>query len=623
MPAKTSTRRKTSPKKTVARRGDTPARGKGGSLFGALPEWNLADLYAGLDDPAIKRDLDRIDADSLAFETAYKGKLGEISASPTGGAALAGAVRRYEEIDDLMGRIGSYAGLLHSGNTVDPALTKFYGDVQERLTAASTHLLFFTLELNRVDDALIEAAMAEPALGHYRPWIEDVRRYRPYQLEDRVEQLFHEKSITGAAAWNRQFDATIANLRFKVGGKSLPIEPTLNLLQDRSGEKRKAAAQALAATFKDNVQAFALITNTLAKDKEISDRWRGFADIADDRHLSNRVEREVVDALVASVRAAYPRLSHRYYALKAHWFGKKRLPHWDRNAPLPRVPQRTVGWTEAMDTVLTAYGAFSPKMAQIAERFFTDRWIDAPVRPGKAPGAFAHPTTPSAHPYVLLNYQGKPRDVMTLAHELGHGVHQVLAAPNGALMAPTPLTLAETASVFGEMLTFRKLLAATGDLKERKAMLAAKVEDMINTVVRQIAFYTFERAVHSERKSGELTAERIGELWLDVQRESLGPSIELKPGYETFWAYIPHFIHSPFYVYAYAFGDCLVNSLYAVYEHAAEGFAERYLAMLSAGGTKHHSELLAPFGLDARDPSFWDGGLGVIERMIEELERLG
>jgi oligoendopeptidase F len=262
-------------------------------------------------------------------------------------------------------------------------------------------------------------------------------------------------------------------------------------------------------------------------------------------------------------------------------------------------------------------------MAEIAERFFTDRWIDAPVRPGKAPGAFAHPTVPSAHPYVLLNYQGKPRDVMTLAHELGHGVHQVLAAPNGALMAPTPLTLAETASVFGEMLTFRKLLAATRDDKEHKAMLAAKVEDMINTVVRQIAFYTFERAVHTERKSGELTAERIGELWLSIQNESLGPAIELKPGYETFWAYIPHFIHSPFYVYAYAFGDCLVNSLYAVYENAADGFAERYLAMLAAGGTKSYSELLAPFGLDARDPAFWQGGLGVIERMIEELERLG
>ncbi len=592
------------------------------SRLGSLPEWNLADLYSGLDDPAIKRDLDRIDAECIAFESAFKGKLTELAQSPQAGSALSEAVRQYELIDDLTGRLGSYAGLMHAGNTLDPARTKFYGDVQERLTAASTHLLFFALELNRIDDKLLEAAMGDPALGHYRPWLEDVRRYRPYQLEDRVEQLFHEKSMTASAAWNREFDATIARLRFKVAGKLLAIEPTLSLLQDRSGEKRKAAAQALAATFKDHVQQFVLITNTLAKDKEISDRWRGFADIADDRHLSNRVEREVVDALVAAVRAAYPRLSHRYYALKAHWFGKKRLPYWDRNAPLPQVPTRTVGWTEARNTVLTAYGAFSPKMAAIAERFFDERWIDAPVRPGKAPGAFAHPTTPSAHPYVLLNYQGKPRDVMTLAHELGHGVHQVLAAPNGALMAPTPLTLAETASVFGEMLTFRKLLAATRDKKERKAMLAAKVEDMINTVVRQIAFYTFERAVHTERKSGELTADRIGELWLEVQRESLGPAIEIKPGYETFWAYIPHFIHSPFYVYAYAFGDCLVNSLYAVYEHAADGFAERYLAMLAAGGTKHHTELLAPFGLNARDPSFWQGGLGVIERMIGELEAL-
>jgi oligoendopeptidase F len=616
MPSKTALKRSTASKRTAAKR---PAR----TALGALPEWNLADLYSGLDDPAIKRDLDRADAECIAFETTYKGKLADLARSPDAGSVLAEAVRRYETIDDLMGRLGSYAGLLHAGNTVDPARTKFYGDVQERLTAASTHLLFFTLELNRIDDALLEAAMKNPALGHYRPWLEDVRRYRPYQLEDRVEQLFHEKSMTAYSAWNRDFDATIANLRFKVLGRTLAIEPTLNLLQDRSGAKRKAAAQALAHTLKQNIQHFTLVTNTLAKDKEISDRWRGFADIADDRHLSNRVEREVVDALVAAVRAAYPRLSHRYYALKAKWFGKKRLPHWDRNAPLPQVAQRTVGWTEAMDTVLTAYGAFSPKMATIAERFFAERWIDAPVRPGKAPGAFAHPTVPSAHPYVLLNYQGKPRDVMTLAHELGHGVHQVLAAPNGPLMAPTPLTLAETASVFGEMLTFRKLLANTRDRKERKAMLAAKVEDMINTVVRQIAFYTFERAVHTERKNGELTAERIGELWLSVQGESLGPAIELKPGYETFWAYIPHFIHSPFYVYAYAFGDCLVNSLYAVYEHAAEGFAERYLAMLAAGGTKHHTELLAPFGLDARDPSFWQGGLGVIERMIEELERLG
>jgi oligoendopeptidase F len=589
---------------------------------GRLPEWNLDDLYSGLDDPAIDRDLDHVDAECAAFEDAYKGKLATLIAAADGGASLAAAVRRYEAIDDLMGRLSSFAGLIHAGNTLDPARNKFYGDVQERLTAASIHVLFFTLELNRVEDMALEKAMRDPALGHYRPWIEDVRRYRPYQLEDRVEQLFHEKSVTAYSAWNRHFDATIARLRFKVGGQSLAIEPTLNFLQDRSGAKRKAAALALAHSFKDNAQQFALITNTLAKDKEISDRWRGFADIADERHLSNRVEREVVDALVAAVRAAYPRLSHRYYALKARWFGKKRLPYWDRNAPLPQVPMRTVPWAEAKNTVLGAYRAFSPKMADIAARFFAENWIDAPVRPGKSPGAFSHPTTPSVHPYVLVNYQGKPRDVMTLAHELGHGVHQVLAAPNGALMAPTPLTLAETASVFGEMLTFQKLLAATRTPKERKAMLAAKTEDMINTVVRQIAFYTFERAVHTERKNGELTAARIGELWVDVQRESLGPAIELKSGYETFWCYIPHFIHSPFYVYAYAFGDCLVNSLYAVYENAAEGFAERYLAMLAAGGTKHYSELLAPFGLDARDPAFWQRGLGVIERMIDELERL-
>jgi oligoendopeptidase F len=539
------------------------------------------------------------------------------------GAALAQAVRRFETIDDLIGRVMSYAGLVHAADTVDPLRAKFFGDVQERMTNASSHLLFFALELNRIDDDVLNAAMADPALDHYRPWLEDIRKEKPYQLEDRIEQLFHEKTVTAYSAWNRLFDATIASLRFKVEGKSLAIEPTLNLLQDRAEAKRKAAANALAHTFKANLRTFALITNTLAKDKEISDRWRGFADIADSRHLSNRVEREVVDALVAAVRAAYPRLSHRYYALKAKWFGRKRLPYWDRNAPLPKVATRTIGWSEAKDTVLTAYDAFSPQMASIAARFFDDRWIDAAVRPGKAPGAFAHPTVPSAHPYVLLNYQGKPRDVMTLAHELGHGVHQVLAAPNGALMAPTPLTLAETASVFGEMLTFKKLLGSMTDKKKRKAMLAAKVEDMINTVVRQIAFYTFERAVHTERKNGELTADRIGELWLDVQRESLGPAIELKPGYEAFWAYIPHFVHAPFYVYAYAFGDCLVNSLYAVYERAAEGFAERYLAMLAAGGTKHHSELLAPFGLDARDPAFWQGGLGVIERMIGELEALG
>ncbi len=592
------------------------------SKLGALPEWNLDDLYAGIDSPEVARDLATADEACELFERDFKGKLAAMAAGEGAGQALAEAVKRYEALDDLLGRLVSYASLVYAGDSIDANRAKFYGDVQERVTAASIHLLFFTLELNRVEDAALEAAMADPALGHYRPWIEDVRKEKPYQLEDRIEQLFHEKSVTGYSAWNRQFDETIASLRFKIGGKSLSIEPALNLLVDADGRKRKAAAQAIAKTFKENLRPFTLITNTLAKDKEISDRWRGFKDVADARHLSNRVEPEVVEALVAAVRAAYPQLSHRYYALKAKWFGKKTLPYWDRNAPLPKVAQRTISWSDARKTVLTAYGAFSPRMAEIAGRFFEKRWIDAGVRPGKQPGAFSHPTVPSAHPYVLLNYMGKPRDVMTLAHELGHGVHQVLAAPNGALMAPTPLTLAETASVFGEMLTFRKLLAETADKKQRKAMLAAKVEDMINTVVRQIAFYTFERKVHLERRNGELTSDKLCELWMSVQSESLGPAIELKPGYETYWAYIPHFVHSPFYVYAYAFGDCLVNSLYAVYERAEAGFAERYLDMLAAGGTKHHSELLAPFGLDARDPKFWDGGLRVIADLIVELETL-
>jgi oligoendopeptidase F len=590
-------------------------------VLGSLPEWNLGDLYAAMDAPEVVADLSRAAEESRAFEAKYKGRLSDLAA--TGGQALLEAVRAYEAIDDLMGRLGSYAGLVYAGNTNDPARAKFYGDVSEKLTDASAHLIFFTLELNGIDDAVLDSALSGGEIARYRPFFEDVRKERPHQLEPQVEQLFHEKYTTGRGAWNRLFDETIAGLEFDVRGEKLPLERTLNLMQEADETLRKDASEALAAVFTQNLRTFTLITNTLAKDKEISDRWRKFEDIADSRHLANRVEREVVEALVQAVRDAYPRLSHRYYKLKAKWFGKEVLEHWDRNAPLPSVEQRTISWDEARGTVLSAYGEFAPKMADIAQQFFDKNWIDAPARPGKAPGAFAHPTTPSAHPYVLVNYLGKPRDVMTLAHELGHGVHQVLAAHNGPLMAPTPLTLAETASVFGEMLTFRKILDGTTDPVQKKALLASKVEDMLNTVVRQIAFYTFERRVHTARREeGELTADRLNEIWMSVQGESLGPAIRFNPGYEVFWTYIGHFIHSPFYVYAYAFGDCLVNSLYAVYENAHEGFADRYFELLSAGGTKHHSELLAPFGLDARDPSFWQTGLGLIERMISDLEEL-
>ena len=588
--------------------------------LGPLPEWRLGDLYPAVDSPAFAADLARAGEEAKVFAAAHKGRLAGLLAQ--GGASLAVVIKGYETLQDLMGRLMSFASLTYAGDTIDPTRAKFYGDTSEKVTEIAGELLFFELEINRLDDAALDAAMSSGPLAHYRPWLEDIRKEKPHQLADEIEQLFLEKSVTGVGAWNRLFDETVASLRFEIDGESLTLEPTLARMSDPDPAKREAAAKALAATFSANLRVFTLIMNTLAKDKEISDRWRKFSDIADSRHLANRVERETVEAMVQAVSESFPRLSHRYYKLKARWFGKEKLSHWDRNAPLPMAANRAFTWDQARDTILSAYAGFAPEMAEIAQRFFDGGWIDAPVRPGKSSGAFANPTTPSAHPYVLVNYQGKPRDVMTLAHELGHGVHQVLAAPNGALMAPTPLTLAETASVFGEMLTFRALLASAADPAERKSMLASKVEDMLNTVVRQIAFYKFERLIHTERRNGELTSEQISALWMSVQSESLGPAIDLGPGYETYWAYIGHFIHAPFYVYAYAFGDCLVNSLYGVYESAPEGFVERYFALLSAGGSKPYGELLKPFGLDAHDPKFWSIGLSLIERMIVELEAM-
>jgi oligoendopeptidase F len=588
--------------------------------LGPMPVWNLADLYPGPKSPAVEADVEKAGAAAKSIQERYQGKLAALAAD---GNALAQAIAAYETLSDTLGKLGSYAGLLYAADTANPEYAKFYGDIQEKITAITTGLIFFELELNQIDDAVLARALQVPAVARYKPWLDDLRKEKPYQLEEKLERVFHEKSVTSRSSWNRLFNETMTALRFDVEGEneSLALEPTLNLLLHQDGRKRQAAAEALAKVFKANIRLFTLITNTLAKDKEISDRWRGFKDVADSRHLANRVEREVVDALVQAVRAAYPATSHRYYAMKAKWLGKDKLAYWDRNAPLPDRPERMVPWSTAQSMVLDAYGGFAPRMATIAKRFFDGDWIDAPVREGKSPGAFSHPTVPSAHPYILMNYQGQSRDVMTLAHELGHGVHQVLAAPMGPLLAPTPLTLAETASVFGEMLTFKALLASTTNAKERKALLAQKVEDMINTVVRQIAFYTFERHVHEERKAGELTSERLGEIWLKVQSESLGPAIELRDGYEAYWAYVPHFIHSPFYVYAYAFGDCLVNSLYGLYQDAHPGFVDKYMAMLEAGGSKHHSELLRPFGLDASQRAFWEKGLKVMEGMIDELDR--
>ena len=594
----------------------TPA----GTPLGDLPEWNLDDLYTAQDAPELSADLDWLESECTAFAAEYEGKLADLDA-----AAMLRCIERNEKIDEIAGRIMSYAGLRYYQQTTDGGRAKFMSDMQDRITACTTPLVFFGLEFNRIEDDRLDALYAANAdLARYRPALDRLRAMKPYQLSDELERFLHDSSVVGASAWNKLFDETIAGLTFEVEGEVEPlgIEGTLNLLTDPDRTRREAAARELARVFGKNVRTFARVHNTQAKEKEISDRWRGLPSPQASRHLANHVEPEVVEALRDAVVAAYPRLSHRYYALKAKWLGLDTLQVWDRNAPLPMEETRTIGWDEARATVMDAYAGFDPEMARIATPFFDKGWIDAGVKPGKAPGAFAHPTVTSVHPYVMLNYLGKPRDVMTLAHELGHGVHQVLAAGQGEMLSSTPLTLAETASVFGEMLTFRAMLARAPDDAARKIMLAGKVEDMINTVVRQIAFYDFEVKLHDARRGGEMTPDDIDALWMSVQAESLGPVFEFMPGYEHFWAYIPHFVHSPFYVYAYAFGDGLVNALYAEYEARPEGFQEKYFDMLRAGGSKHHQELLAPFGLDASDPAFWSKGLSMIEGFIDQLEAM-
>ena len=598
--------------KTLVKKTAVKPKGKSAKL----PEWDLSDFYASPESPEIAKDYAKLDKLCTDFQKSYEGKVAGLNAD-----GLAKAIREYEAMQELFGKLGSYAGLRFAKNMSDPAIAQFYQNAQEKITVLSSRILFFTLAINKLDDKALGAMRGNKELEKYGPWLRDVRSFKPYQLSDELEKMLHEKSVAGRAAWTRLFDETIANLRFPIDKKKLTSAEAFNMLSMKSAAVRKQAALSIGKVFRENAPLFTLVTNTLAKDKEIEDNWRGFKAPISSRNVSNYIEDEVVDALLSAVTKSYPKLSHRYYALKAKWFGKKSLDYWDRNAPLPGDTDRTYTWDEAKELVLASYGKFSPTLASVGNRFFTNDWIDVPVTPGKSPGAFAHPTVPSVHPYLLLNFQGKSRDVMTLAHELGHGVHQVLAAKQGALLCDTPLTLAETASVFGEQLTFREIIAREKDKKRRKRLIASKVEDMLNTVVRQIAFCDFEKRVHGERRQGELTAERISQIWMDVQSQSLGPAIKLHGDYKYYWTYIPHFIHSPFYVYAYAFGDCLVNSLYAVYEKGkVPDFEKKYLTMLEAGGTLRHKELLKPFGLDASKPDFWQQGLDIISGFIDELE---
>ncbi|WP_404378383.1 M3 family oligoendopeptidase [Caenispirillum salinarum] len=583
----------------------------------SLPRWDLTDLYPGPQSEELKRDLERAGRDSIAFEEKHAGRVANLD-----GGSFANAIGDYERITEILHRIFSFAQLLHASDVSNPEIGRFYQDIQERGTEISAHLIFFTLEINRIDDSKLEEMLKVPDAARYGPWIRDIRAFRAHQLSDELEKMLHEKEVAGRGSFVRLFDETMASLRFPVNGEELTITQVTDRLSSREPEKRKAAAKVMGTVLGDNMRLFSLITNTLAKDKEIEDRWRGYARPVSSRNLANQVEDEVVDALVTAVKDSYGDLSHRYYRLKARWMGMEKLDYWDRNAPLPEDIDRTYSWDEARETVLSAYSRFSPELADIGQKFFDNPWIDVPARAGKASGAFAHPTVPSVHPYLLLNFMGRGRDVMTLAHELGHGCHQVLAGEQGPLLSATPLTLAETASVFGEMMTFRSMVDAESDPTRRRVMLAGKVEDMLNTVVRQIAFHEFERHVHDERRGGELSEERLGEIWMQCQRESLGDAFRFDDEYRNYWAYIPHFIHSPFYVYAYAFGDCLVNALYSVFLEGHEGFQKKYLDMLRSGGTKTHKDLLAPFGLDASDPAFWKRGLTVISGFIDELEEV-
>ena len=587
-------------------------------VYTKLPVWDLSDLYPSINSKKIVFDLKFVEKMSKSFEKKYEGKLNQLNSDQ-----LFKAIFELEKIDEVIDKLLSYAHLLVAENVENEKNKIFYQQIQEKITSYSSCLIFFTLELNKISKNKINSFLKNKKLLKYKNWINNRRLFKPYQLEKKLEKLLQDKSITSSNAWIRLFDETIASLRFPFKKESLTSAEIFNLLSDNKSSNRKLAAKSVGKVLEANVNIFATITNTLAKDKSINDKWRNFPNPVRSRNLSNVVEDNVVEALSNSVADSYKNTSHRYYKIKAKWFGHKKLKYWDRNAPLPFQSRKNYTWNIARDIVTEAYYNFNNQIGEIVEMFFEKSWIHAPVLKGKSPGAFSASTVPSAHPYILVNFQGKARDVATLAHELGHGIHQYLSAKKqGHFNSSTPLTLAETASVFGEMLTFKSILKNEKNLINKKVLLANKVEDMLNTVVRQIAFYKFEKEVHSQRKETELSIEKICSIWINLQKQSLGSAIEFDEEYKYYWTYIPHFIHSPFYVYAYAFGDCLVNSLYGVYEEGVKDFDKKYITLLESGGSQHYRDLLKPFNLDPSKPNFWKKGILLIEKFIDNIEEL-
>tara|TARA_Y100000389_G_scaffold118683_1_gene115850 strand:- start:9129 stop:10889 length:1761 start_codon:yes stop_codon:yes gene_type:complete len=580
-----------------------------------LPKWDLTDFYQNISDKNIELDFKSLTQKVTEFAKNYKGRVTKLS-----GDDLHKAIKKNEEIAEKFGKISSFAYLNYASNMMDENVTSFYQNSSEKICEISKDLVFFELEINEIEEKNLEKLYnSSKNLQQYQPYLRDIRVFKKHQLPEDIEKILLEKSSTGASAWSRLFDETINNIKFSYDKKELNASEIFNLLSSKESTTRKKAAKIIGKTLGSNIRLLSYITNILAKDKDINDNLRDFNLPISSRNLSNFIEDEIVDNLVTVVKENYANISHRYYKIKARLLGLNKMHYSDRNAPLS-LDENLTSWEDAKKIVLDAYNNFSPELAKIGQRFFDNNWIDVGVRDGKDSGAFAHPTIPSVHPYLLLNYQGKVRDIMTLAHELGHGVHQILASKKGYFMSGTPLTLAETASVFGEQLTFQEILKREQNQERKKIIIASKVEDMINTVIRQISFLEFERKVHDERKKGEISTERLCQFWMEVQKESLGGIFTFDDEYKYYWSYIPHFIHSPFYVYSYAFGDCLVNSLYGAYKNGLDNFEEKYLAMLKAGGTLHHKELLAPFGLDASHKEFWQFGLDVISNYIDQID---
>ena len=588
----------------------------------SCPTWDLTDLYDGIADAAIAADIAACWQEAEQLEAAWQGRLADAD-----GAALAGLIADYERILEMLGKAQSHAQLLFAASTTDSQIARHHQSIREASADIGARLLFIELELAALDDAHVTQLLDTPALAVWQPWLRRVRAWAPHQLAPDMERMLAERAPSGRGAWVRLFDETAAALRFPFGGADVTEAEILNALSSPNGDERRAAGESLSTTLKDNERLLSLVLNTIAKDKEVEDRWRGFARPFDSRNLDNDVDDDTVDALVGAVDSRNADLAHRYYRLKAGWMGGETINWWDRNAPLPGGDDRQFSWDDARQLVLDSFAGFDQQMAEQAEPFFSRNWIDAEPRAGKSSGAFSHPVTPSAHPYILMNFSGRSRDVMTLAHEMGHGIHQRLAADRGYLMSDTPLTLAETASVFAEMLAFRRLVDSADNPATRRRLLAGKVEDMLNTVVRQIAFHNFETRFHNARRNAELTAEEISDIWMETQRAALGPSVVTGDDYRPIWGYIPHFVHTPFYVYAYAFGDCLVNALWQSYQLAQAGgqaadFVTGYRNLLQAGGTERYDVALQRFDLDPRDPAFWSLGLDMISGMIDELEGL-